>query len=84
MQDRFALDAFIDALNNSDMEWAVHPFSLQDASKVAHEYEAFRTGRGRKNFLVRGEYKAYKKKIHFSHLGAKLAHLGAKLAHYIQ
>ena len=64
MQDRFALDAFIDALNDSDMEWAVHqghPVSLQDASKVAHEYEAFRTGRGRKNILVRGRIQGIQK-----------------------
>ena len=64
MQDRLALDAFIDSLNDSDMEWAVHqghPVWLQDASKVAHEYEAFRTGRGRKNILVRGRIQGIQK-----------------------
>ena len=49
-RDKLALDGFIDALNDSDMEWAIHqghPTTLQDASKLAHEYEAFKKGRGK-------------------------------------
>ena len=51
-KDKFALDSFIDSLNDSDMEWAIyqgHPKTLQQASILAHEYEAFRTGRSRRN-----------------------------------
>ena len=54
MKGKFAMDAFIDALNDSDLEWSVyqgHPKTLQEASKLAHEYEAFRTGRsGKRGF----------------------------------
>ena len=52
MKDKFAMDAFMDALNDSDLEWSVyqgHPKSLHDASKLAHEYEAFRMGRGKRS-----------------------------------
>ena len=52
MKDKFAMDAFMDALNDSDLEWSVyqrHPKSLHDASKLAHEYEAFLMGRGKRS-----------------------------------
>ena len=46
-------DCFIDALNDHDLEWAVlqgKPFSVEDALKLALEYEAFQRGRrGRYN-----------------------------------
>ena len=46
------LDCHLDSLNDSDMEWAIyqgHRKTLQQASILAHEYEAFRTGRSRRN-----------------------------------
>ena len=49
-RDKLTLDGFVDALNDSDMEWAIHqghPTTLQDASKLAHEYGAFKKGRGK-------------------------------------
>ena len=51
MKDKFAKESFIDALNDQDLEWTIfqgHPSSLQKAIRLAHEYEAFKLGRGRR------------------------------------
>ena len=48
-KDKFALDSFIDSLNDSDMEWAIssrlvyQPMNMRPSEILAHEYEAFRT-----------------------------------------
>ena len=52
MKDRFSMDAFIDSLNDSDLEWSIHqghPRTLLEAVQLAHEYEAFKIGRGKRN-----------------------------------
>ena len=53
MLEQLSKDCFIDALNDHDLEWAVlqgNPFSVEDALKLALEYEAFQRGRrGRYN-----------------------------------
>lgn len=49
--ETLARDAFIDSLNESEMEWAVHqgkPCTLDDALRLALEYEAFQIGRSRR------------------------------------
>ena len=51
MKDKFAKESFIDALNDQDLEWTIfqgHPSSLPEAIRLAHEYEAFKLGRGRR------------------------------------
>ena len=48
MQEQLSKDCFIDALNEYDLEWAVlqgKPHSVEDAMKLALEYEAFQRGR---------------------------------------
>lgn len=43
-----SMDAFTEALNDSDMEWVVHqgkPRDMEDAVRIALEYEAFQTGK---------------------------------------
>ena len=45
---KLAMDGFIDALNDTELEWAVFqgkPNSIEDAVKLALEFEAFQTGR---------------------------------------
>ena len=53
VREQLSKDCFIDALNDHDLEWAVlqgKPFSVEDALKLALEYEAFQRGRrGRYN-----------------------------------
>ena len=48
VREQLSKDCFIDALNESDFEWAVlqgKPHSVEDAMKLALEYEAFQRGR---------------------------------------
>ena len=53
MREQLSKKSFIDALNDHDLEWAVlqgKPFSVEDALKLALEYEAYQRGRlGRYN-----------------------------------
>ena len=51
IKDVFAKDCFIDALNSAELEWSVRqskPLSLDDALRLALEYEAFEQGRQRR------------------------------------
>ena len=51
IKDVFAKDCFIDALNSAEIEWSVRqskPASLDDALRLALEYEAFEQGRQRR------------------------------------
>ncbi|MES9970274.1 MAG: hypothetical protein ABW092_09585 [Candidatus Thiodiazotropha sp.] len=48
VREQLSKDCFIDALNDHDLEWAVlqgKPRSVEDALKLALEYEAFQRGR---------------------------------------
>lgn len=48
VREQLSKDCFIDALNDNDLEWAVlqgKPRSVEDALKLALEYEAFQKGR---------------------------------------
>ena len=48
VREQLSKDCFIDALNDHDLEWAVlqgKPHSVEDALKLALEYEAFQKGR---------------------------------------
>ena len=48
VREQLSKDCFIDALNDHDFEWAVlqgKPHSVEDALKLALEYEAFQKGR---------------------------------------
>ena len=48
VREQLSKDCFIDALNDHDLEWAVlqgKPHSVEDAMKLALEYEAFQRGR---------------------------------------
>lgn len=48
VREQLSKDCFIDALNDHDLEWAVlqgKPCSVEDAMKLALEYEAFQKGR---------------------------------------
>ena len=48
VREQLSKDCFIDALNDHDLEWAVlqgKPRSVEDALKLALEYEAFQKGR---------------------------------------
>ena len=48
VREQLSKDCFIDALNDHDLEWAVlqgKPCSVEDALKLALEYEAFQKGR---------------------------------------
>ena len=50
-RDKIARDAFIDSLNDSDMEWSVHqqkPHTIDHALQYAIEYESFQKGRIRR------------------------------------
>ena len=52
MRDSLSKDAFIEALNDSNLEWTIfqgRPQTLQEALSVALEYEAFQAGRDRRN-----------------------------------
>lgn len=47
-RDRLAMESFVDALNDAEMEWAVHqhrPVGIDEALQYAMEYEAFRKSR---------------------------------------
>ncbi len=47
-RDELAKECFIDALNDEDMEWAVHqnkPVNIDDALQFAMEFESFRKSR---------------------------------------
>lgn len=51
-RDQITKDSFIESLNEQDMEWSVfqgRPKSLEDAVRLALEYEAFQQARGRRN-----------------------------------
>jgi hypothetical protein len=51
VREHLARDCFIDSLNNSEMEWAVFqgkPASVDEAMRLAVEFEAFQTGRKRR------------------------------------
>ncbi|MCF1459047.1 MAG: hypothetical protein LPH21_16340 [Shewanella sp.] len=48
VREQLSKDCFIDALNDHDLEWAVlqgKPSTVEDALKLALEYEAFQKGR---------------------------------------
>ncbi|KAK3604543.1 hypothetical protein CHS0354_000362 [Potamilus streckersoni] len=48
VREQLARDCFLDALNDPEMEWAVHqgkPKSMDDAAHLALEFESFRSGR---------------------------------------
>lgn len=50
VREQLARDCFVDAFNDSDMEWAVFqgkPNTVDEALRVALEYEAFQTARRR-------------------------------------
>ena len=52
VREQLAKDYFVDALNNHDLEWAVlrgKPESVENALKLALEYEAFLIGRRNKH-----------------------------------
>ena len=49
--EKLACDAFIDALNDADLEWAIYqgkPKGIEEAVKLGIECEAFRDGRRRR------------------------------------
>ena len=50
---RLACDAFVDALNDADLEWAIYqgkPQSIEEAVRLGIECEAFKDGRKRRNY----------------------------------
>ncbi len=50
-RDRLSRDNFIDALNDGEIEWAVYqgkPSTLEEAAKLALEFESFRMGHRRR------------------------------------
>ncbi len=52
VRDELCKDGFIDALNDEEMEWAVHqnkPYNVDDALQYAMEFEAFRKSRKQRN-----------------------------------
>lgn len=51
-RDQITKDSFIESLNEQEMEWSVfqgRPRNLEDAVRLALEYEAFQQARGRRN-----------------------------------
>ena len=51
-RESLGIESFIDALNDGDLEYAVHrekPASVQEALKIGQDYEAFQYGRRQKN-----------------------------------
>lgn len=54
-RDQITKDSFIESLNEQEMEWSVfqgRPRNLEDAVRLALEYEAFQQARGRRNRIA--------------------------------
>ena len=72
-RDQITTDSFIESLNDQEMEWAVfqgRPKNLEDAVRLALEYEAFQQARGRRNRVtvrMQREEPTYANKVDNTH-----------------